>query len=124
ISHDLGVVAQLADRVLVMYTGRLMEEAPTRDLFRAPAHPYARGLLRAVKGMEAGRRGPLEGIPGVVPDFLELPEGCTFHPRCPLAERAVGCMDRAPTEVRLPGTTDGRRAACFKAEPRPVEVGP
>ena len=122
ISHDLGVVAQLADRVLVMYTGKLMEEAATRELFRAPAHPYTRGLLRAVKGMEAGRHVPLEGIPGAVPDFLELPSGCTFHPRCPLAEESAGCMERFPPEVEPPGAGSLHRAACWKADRRAVEA--
>ena len=116
ISHDLGVVAQLADRVLVMYTGKVLEEAPTRGLFRDPVHPYTRGLLTAVRGMDANRAAPLEGIPGSVPDFLELPGGCPFHPRCPLADESAGCMDRFPPEVEVSGAEGARRAACWKVE--------
>lgn len=117
ISHDLGVVAELADRVLVMYAGKLLEEASVEEIFRAPAHPYTQGLLRAVQAMEENSDAPLEGIPGAVPDFLSLPTGCTFHPRCPLMEEAAGCAKRFPDEVSLPGTAGPRRAACWKVLP-------
>jgi oligopeptide/dipeptide ABC transporter ATP-binding protein len=95
ITHDLGVVAQLARRVIVMYTGRLLEVAPTLELFRAPRHPYTRGLIDSAGRMAPDRRKqPLSGIPGVVPDFLALPSGCTFRPRCPLV--AEECAEEAP----------------------------
>jgi oligopeptide/dipeptide ABC transporter ATP-binding protein len=95
ISHDLGVVAQLARRVMVMYTGRILEVAPTLELFRAPRHPYSRGLIDSAGRMAPERRKqPLSGIPGAVPDFLALPSGCTFRPRCPLA--AEECAAEAP----------------------------
>jgi oligopeptide/dipeptide ABC transporter ATP-binding protein len=117
ISHDLGVVAELADRVLVMYAGKLLEEASAGEIFGTPAHPYTQGLLQAVRAMEEDTDAPLEGIPGAVPDFLSLPTGCTFHPRCGLADAAAGCMDRFPDEVRIPGTPGIRRAACWKVDP-------
>jgi peptide/nickel transport system ATP-binding protein len=95
ISHDLGVVAQLARRVMVMYTGRLLEVAPALELFRTPRHPYSRGLIDSAGRMAPERRKqPLSGIPGAVPDFLALPSGCTFRTRCPLA--AEKCVDEAP----------------------------
>ncbi len=85
ITHDLGVVAETADRVAVMYAGQIVEEAPVRELFRSPRHPYTEGLLRAVprlSGAGAGRKARLETIEGVVPNPLELPPGCRFAPRC------------------------------------------
>jgi oligopeptide/dipeptide ABC transporter ATP-binding protein len=80
ITHDLGVVSELADRVAVMYAGRIVEEAPTAELLAHPAHPYTRALLEAVPGGGAGR---LKAIPGSVPSIGDLPAGCSFGPRCP-----------------------------------------
>ena len=85
ITHDLGVVAETADRVAVMYAGRIVEEAPVKELFRHPRHPYTEGLLRAVPRLdESGeaRKRRLRTIEGVVPNPLELPPGCRFAPRC------------------------------------------
>jgi oligopeptide/dipeptide ABC transporter ATP-binding protein len=90
ITHDLGVVARVADRVAVMYAGRIIETAPTRAVLESPAHPYTRGLLASVPGRVPGAR--LDAIPGAVPDLAALPEGCAFAPRC--AERFEAC-DRA-----------------------------
>ena len=81
ITHDLGVVAEMADRVAVMYAGRIVEEAPVRDLFRDPRHPYTRGLLASMPGGTRGAR--LQAIQGTVPPLGQLPAGCSFAPRCP-----------------------------------------
>ncbi|MGE5835372.1 MAG: ABC transporter ATP-binding protein, partial [Acidobacteriota bacterium] len=81
ITHDLGIVAEAADRVAVMYAGRIVEQAPVRDLFRDPKHPYTRGLLASVPAGKAGER--LRAIPGTVPAPGEVAAGCPFSPRCP-----------------------------------------
>jgi oligopeptide/dipeptide ABC transporter ATP-binding protein len=109
ITHDLGVVAETADRVLVMYAGKIVEEAPVADLFREPLHPYTKGLLRSIPGADGGPGGGrLQAIDGSVPDMAALPPGCRFEPRCP---------DRMPHCARaLPGLGEvapGRRAACY-----------
>jgi peptide/nickel transport system ATP-binding protein/oligopeptide transport system ATP-binding protein len=95
ITHDLGVVAEMADRVAVMYAGRIVEEAPVRTLFADPKHPYTRGLLASMPGGAPGTR--LRAIQGSVPPLGELPPGCSFTPRCP---------DRfEPCPKAHPGTT-------------------
>jgi oligopeptide/dipeptide ABC transporter ATP-binding protein len=95
ITHDLGVVAEMADHVAVMYAGRIVEQAPVDRLLTAPAHPYTRGLLASIPGGQPGKR--LTAIPGTVPALGQLPAGCAFAPRC--AERF------APCEVHPPGIT-------------------
>lgn len=111
ITHDLGAVAQHCDRVLVLYAGRLVEEAPTAELFRSPSHPYTRGLLRSVprvasEARERGRR--YDVIPGLVADLSARPAaGCAFAPRC--AERFEPCETSSP-ELYPAG---GGRARCF-----------
>jgi peptide/nickel transport system ATP-binding protein len=99
ITHDLGVVADMADRVAVLYAGRKVEEADSRQLFRAPAHPYTKSLLatRARPGRVAGRRARLPEIAGTVPPLNELPEGCAFAPRCP--DRIAECQRAQPPLV-------------------------
>ena len=83
ITHDLGVVAETAEHVVVMYAGRVVEEADARELFTNPLHPYTRGLMRSIPGVsETGERERLEAIPGVVPSLLALPTGCKFNDRC------------------------------------------
>ncbi len=84
ITHDLGVVAETADRVAVMYAGQVVEEAPVRELFAAPRHPYTAGLLASLPRLGEARER-LRVIPGQVPDPLSFPAGCRFHPRCPVA---------------------------------------
>ncbi len=92
ITHDLGVIATLADRVAVMYAGRIVEQAPVDQLFAAPAHPYTRGLLASIPGQHAGKH--LTAIPGSVPAIGQTPPGCAFAPRCP--DRFEPCGDRPP----------------------------
>lgn len=115
ITHDLGVVAEVADRVLVMYAGRKVEEAPVIELFENPRHPYTRGLLDAQPGLHTPgggqRRQRLADIPGTVPPFSELPAGCHFAPRCPLATDR--CRREYPVyEIKAPG----HWAACWESD--------
>jgi len=109
ITHDLGVVAEMADRVMVMYTGKIVENAPTVDIFEAPKHPYTKGLLGSIPRLGKGSKNPLQGIPGAVPDFLDLPPGCTFHPRCELGDR--DCRKKFP---KLSAVDYVRQSACYK----------
>jgi oligopeptide/dipeptide ABC transporter ATP-binding protein len=94
ITHDLGVVARIADRVLVMYAGRIVEEAATDDAFRRPTHPYSAGLIGSIPSMGDMERADLPQIGGVAAALAELPRGCPFAPRCPQA-RAI-CHEREP----------------------------
>ena len=113
ITHNLGVVADIADRVLVMYAGRMAEEAPVLDLFAAPQHPYTIGLLGAIPRAREGdeARSRLREIPGRVPSLHELPAGCAFADRCPRATAACG---HAP-EFRA--VRPDHRVACFHPGP-------
>jgi oligopeptide/dipeptide ABC transporter ATP-binding protein len=92
VTHDLGVVAEIADRVAVMYAGRLVETGPVREVLRCPKHPYTRGLLASTPDGQPGSR--LVPIPGTTPDPAALPPGCAFHPRCP--DRFEPCDLTAP----------------------------
>jgi oligopeptide/dipeptide ABC transporter ATP-binding protein len=109
ITHDLGVVAEMADRIMVMYTGKIVENAPAVDIFQQPKHPYTKGLLGSIPKMGKGSKNPLQGIPGTVPDFLDLPPGCTFHPRCELGDR--DCRKKFP---KLFAVDYVRQSACYK----------
>jgi oligopeptide/dipeptide ABC transporter ATP-binding protein len=91
ITHDLGVVAQVADRIAVTYAGRIVEEGPAREVLKRPQHPYTAGLLRASPQLV---RHKLEPIPGTVPSLTALPPGCAFEPRCPL--RVAECAAAMP----------------------------
>ena len=108
ITHDLGVVAETVDRVVVMYGGKVMETAPVEDLFEAPAHPYTEALLGSIPGQNAGR-GRLTEIPGSTPDPASPPSGCPFHPRCQVAE--ARCSASEPPFVAL---SPQRSAACWR----------
>jgi oligopeptide/dipeptide ABC transporter ATP-binding protein len=107
ISHDLRVVAHVADRVAVMYLGRLAEVAPAPELFAEPLHPYTQALLAAVPPVSPGEGAPLRALEGDVPSPLEPPGGCPFHPRCP---RAFGPCAREVPAHRCPRA--GRSVAC------------
>jgi oligopeptide/dipeptide ABC transporter ATP-binding protein len=108
ISHDLAVVAQMAERVAVMYTGRLVEEALVTELFDSPLHPYTRGLLACLPSRARRRGERLPTIPGVVPPLDALPPGCTFSDRCP--EVHERCRQEEPALVEV---APGHRVRCF-----------
>lgn len=105
IGHDMGLMAQCVDRLAVMYAGRIVEIAPVRSFFRDPQHPYSRLLISSLPSPEEKRE--LKGIPGMQPSLLELPSGCAFHPRCPLAYEH--CTRTAPA---LHKVDEQRAAAC------------
>jgi oligopeptide/dipeptide ABC transporter ATP-binding protein len=110
ITHNLGLIAEMAKRVVVMYMGKVVEEALVEDLFLEPLHPYTHGLLESIpwigRKMKTGRK-QLQEIPGMVPSFLEMPEGCRFHPRC---SRVMDiCRKDEPPLVRK----DGRQVLCW-----------
>src|SRR5579884_2637617 len=107
ITHNLGVVAQVCNRVAVMYSGRVVEAGPVRRVFKSPSHPYTVGLLRAVPTMET-QRGTLEEIPGTIPNLLAPPSGCRFHPRCSYAMDV--CRLDPPPAMQSIG--DGTEVAC------------
>jgi oligopeptide/dipeptide ABC transporter ATP-binding protein len=109
VSHDLGIISQMCHRVLVMYAGRVVEEAPVAALFGAPAHPYTRGLIECLP--QLGGNGRLGAIGGTMPGLGALPSGCRFHPRCPIAEPR--CRVDAPASRSLAA---GRTVACHLAE--------
>ncbi len=111
ITHNLGLIAEMAKRVVVMYTGKVVEEAAVEDLFREPLHPYTRGLLGSIPWMgrklETGRR-QLQEIPGIVPSLLEMPHGCRFHPRC---NQAMDVCRKEEPPLVCPN--DDRRVLCW-----------
>ena len=111
ITHDLAVVAAVADRVAVMYAGEIVEQATVDELFENPRHPYTQGLLRALPKVSATRRR-LDPIPGLVPSLQMMPPGCAFAPRCPHA--LDGCWEDSPDLAPDP---DGRLFRCFNPQP-------
>ena len=101
ITHDLGIVAQMADRVAIMYSGRIVESGPVRDIFRHPVHPYTRALLDAVPRLgdiDRGRR--IQPIAGAMPNIFDAPSGCRFHPRCPVREMPR-CAEALPPRTEV-----------------------
>jgi oligopeptide/dipeptide ABC transporter ATP-binding protein len=111
ITHDLAVVAQIADRVAVMYAGRIVEEGPTEEVLRRPRHPYTEGLLRASPQLQ---RRKLEPIPGMVPRLDAMPPGCAFEPRCPV--RRAECVAAVP-EMRAAGPAHQARCILVGGNP-------
>src|SRR5262249_51714487 len=106
VTHNLGIVAKMCDRVAVMYAGRIVEQAPVREIFDAPKHPYTRALVGAMPKL--GSKDPLYAIPGQPPNLAVLPQGCAFHPRCP---EAMGrCTSEDPPDFHL---EDGCLAGCW-----------
>jgi oligopeptide transport system ATP-binding protein len=113
ITHDLGVVAEMTDRVIVMYAGKVVEEAPTLELFREPLHPYTQGLMASIPRMDQEAHSTLHVIEGTVPNLLHLPPGCSFAPRCPHAMDI--CRQKVPVLTQV---GDGRKVSCWlHAEP-------
>jgi len=101
ITHDMGVVAEMCDRVAVLYAGNIVELAPVDEIFKNPKHPYTMGLLRAVPNPQADIE-KLEPIPGTIPNLIFPPPGCRFHPRCPFA-RDVCKREKPPLVEVSPG---------------------
>jgi len=121
ITHDLSLLVEIADRIAVMYAGRLSEQAGARELFRSPRHPYSHGLLNSFPSLHGPRRA-MEGIPGSPPDLREPPAGCPFHPRCGYAMDV--CRTDMPPRFTLNG--GGRSAACWLQDGThevPAELG-
>ncbi|MFB6074542.1 MAG: ABC transporter ATP-binding protein [Haloarculaceae archaeon] len=116
ITHDLGVIARVCDRVMVMYAGKPVEKAPVEELYYDPKHPYTVGLMSSIPRI-GDERERLQTIPGTMPDLVEVPPGCSFHPRCPYAEEA--CTRKEPPLVHPDMGTDAsdatsdRAAACL-----------
>ena len=112
ITHDLGVVAELCSRVIVMYGGLIMEEAPIDDIFERPMHPYTQGLLASIPSIDQDKTRRLNPIPGSPPDMIHPPKGCPFAPRCPQA-RAL-CLEKLPPYIAC---GEGRRSMCWLLTP-------
>jgi oligopeptide/dipeptide ABC transporter ATP-binding protein len=113
IAHNLAVVRHVCDRVAVMYLGRIIETAPTAELFRNPQHPYTQGLLLAVPRLVPGRISRAPGVEGDPPSPIDLPTGCRFHPRCPIAQKPL-CAAEDP-ELKAGSGPPGHLAACHFA---------
>ncbi|AFZ72041.1 ABC transporter ATP-binding protein [Natronobacterium gregoryi] len=111
ITHDLGVVAELCDRVMVMYAGQPVEKAPVEELYYDPKHPYTVGLMSSIPRIGDDRER-LQTIPGAMPDLIETPSGCSFHPRCPYAEEA--CKQKEPRMVEFDSESVDRSAKCLE----------
>ncbi|MFJ1899188.1 MULTISPECIES: ABC transporter ATP-binding protein [unclassified Streptomyces] len=107
ITHDLGVVADVADKIAVMYAGRIVETSPVHDIYRAPAHPYTQGLLRSIPRLDQKGR-ELYAIKGLPPNLLHIPPGCAFNPRCPMAQDV--CRTDVPP---LFDVAENRQSACY-----------
>jgi len=122
ITHDLGVIAETAQRVIVMYAGRKVEEAPVRALFAQPRHPYTRGLMTSIPRLnraleESAQPRRLTEIAGMVPSLIDMAESCTFAPRCPYASEL--CRAAFPPEVEA---APGHFVACWNADTLPEMV--
>jgi peptide/nickel transport system ATP-binding protein len=116
ITHDLGVVADLADNVAVMYAGQIVESAPTRELFAHPQHPYTLGLFQSRPRLGI-RKKHLAVIPGVVPNPIDFPPGCRFHPRC-----SYVVEDCKRTDVRLIPVAPEQTSRCLRVQRREIDL--
>jgi oligopeptide/dipeptide ABC transporter ATP-binding protein len=115
ITHDLGVIAEVADQVAVMYAGQIVEYADTGAIFARPMHPYTRGLLRSIPRLDEGQQR-LDIIPGMVPDARAFPLGCRFAPRCTLADDRCRAEEAPLVEIE-----PDHWVSCWKAEEASVE---
>ena len=116
ITHDLGVVAEVTDDIAVMYAGRIVERAPTEKIFAAPEHPYTWGLLRSIPRLDSPRGEELVPIPGRPPSLINLPGGCSFHPRCPYVRPSHREVD--PLLTPVPGRPEHAVACLLEPEER------
>jgi peptide/nickel transport system ATP-binding protein len=110
ITHDLGVVAGVVDRMVVMYAGRVVESGTVTQVFGRPSHPYTVGLLASLPRLDGDRSRRLSRIPGQPPSLIHVPTGCAFHPRCPFARTPAPCATEEPSVQAAPGP--GHVAAC------------
>jgi peptide/nickel transport system ATP-binding protein len=115
VTHDIGVAVEVADRIAVMYAGRIIESGPSGPVIRTPAHPYTQGLLAARTTRVFAKGGRLEAIPGSPPDLRDPPAGCAFAPRCKRADKL--CSAALPPEIRLAADHFAR---CIKLEATPA----
>jgi peptide/nickel transport system ATP-binding protein len=116
ISHDLSVVAHTCDHVAVMYLGRLVETAPTRELFFRTAHPYTRALMSAIPSLDPDDRGSAQKLTGEIPSPTNPPPGCKFNTRCPFAREKCRAEEPVLRKPNLPGVAHDHRVACHFAE--------
>jgi peptide/nickel transport system ATP-binding protein len=119
ITHDLGVVAENAAEIGVMYAGRIVEHADARELFAAPQHPYTWGLLRSIPSLTGPAGEELHPIAGLPPSLINVPSGCSFHPRCPYAKPRHAEVD--PALEPVPGRA-GHEVACLLSPERRAEL--
>jgi peptide/nickel transport system ATP-binding protein len=110
VTHDLGIVSEYADDVTILYAARVMEQAPSAELFKNPLNPYTIGLLDSIPGMDSGRQHRLKAIPGTIPSAMYPPAGCRFHPRCPRVIPQCSAGD-PPLENKAPN----HYVACIRA---------
>jgi peptide/nickel transport system ATP-binding protein len=116
ITHDLGVVAEVTDEIVVMYAGKIVETAATEKIFRAPEHPYTWGLLQSIPRLDKPRDEPLVPIAGLPPSLITLPTGCSFHPRCPYVRERHRRVE--PQLEPLPDDPSHRVACLLESETR------
>ena len=112
VTHDLDVARHISQRTAVLYLGRVVEQAPTADIFAEPLHPYTQALVRAAPRLTTQRKTAKPALTGDIPNAIERPSGCHFHPRCPMACRCAG--SGSPPLIQLPG---GRSVTCHLHDP-------
>jgi oligopeptide/dipeptide ABC transporter ATP-binding protein len=112
ITHDLSTASHYADRICVMYLGRIVEEGPAKEVVRTPQHPYTKALVSVVPKADPARTTRPQILTGETPNPVDLPRGCRFHPRCPVAQPACSATDPALADAKA-ATVPGHRAACL-----------